>query len=41
MLRPLFRSNHKWAMRRGERQIREYLGAAAVSVRARDPSPKT
>ena len=26
-LRPLFRSNHTWAMRRGERQIREYLGA--------------
>ncbi|HLX33301.1 MAG TPA: SRPBCC family protein [Gaiellaceae bacterium] len=28
VLRPLFRSNHNWAMRRGERQIREYLGAA-------------
>jgi uncharacterized protein YndB with AHSA1/START domain len=27
MLCPLFRSNHKWAMRRGERQIREYLRA--------------
>ena len=27
VLRPLFRSNHNWAMRRGERQIREYLGA--------------
>ena len=26
-LRPLFRSNHNWAMRRGERQIREYLHA--------------
>ena len=26
VLRPLFRSNHNWAMRRGERQIREYLG---------------
>jgi hypothetical protein len=25
VLRPLFRSNHAWAMRRGERQIREYL----------------
>ena len=25
LLRPLFRSNHNWAMRRGERQIREYL----------------
>jgi uncharacterized protein YndB with AHSA1/START domain len=25
VLRPLFRSNHNWAMRRGERQIREYL----------------
>jgi uncharacterized protein YndB with AHSA1/START domain len=28
VLRPLFRSNHNWAMRRGERQIREYLGAS-------------
>ncbi len=27
-LRPLFRSNHSWAMRHGERQVREYLGAA-------------
>jgi len=27
-LRPLFRSNHTWAMRRGERQIREYLGVS-------------
>jgi uncharacterized protein YndB with AHSA1/START domain len=26
-LRPLFRSNHNWAMRRGERQIREFLHA--------------
>ena len=26
-LRPLFRSNHNWAMRRGERQIRDYLHA--------------
>jgi uncharacterized protein YndB with AHSA1/START domain len=26
-LRPLFRSNHNWAMRHGERQIREYLRA--------------
>jgi uncharacterized protein YndB with AHSA1/START domain len=25
LLRPLFRSNHTWAMRRGERQLREYL----------------
>jgi len=25
VLRPLFRSNHNWAMRRGERQIHEYL----------------
>jgi uncharacterized protein YndB with AHSA1/START domain len=25
VLRPLFRSNHNWAMRRGERQIRQYL----------------
>ena len=24
-LRPLFRSNHNWAMQRGERQLREYL----------------
>ena len=29
LLRPLFRSNHNWAMRRGERQLREYLGAGA------------
>ena len=27
VLRPLFRSNHNWAMRRGERQIRAYLAA--------------
>jgi uncharacterized protein YndB with AHSA1/START domain len=26
-LRPLFRSNHNWAMQRGERQIRDYLNA--------------
>jgi hypothetical protein len=26
-LRPLFRSNHNWAMRHGERQIGEYLRA--------------
>jgi uncharacterized protein YndB with AHSA1/START domain len=26
-LRPLFRSNHNWAMRRGERQLRDYLCA--------------
>jgi uncharacterized protein YndB with AHSA1/START domain len=26
-LRPLFRSNHNWAMRHGERHIREYLRA--------------
>jgi len=25
VLRPLFRSNHNWAMRRGERQLGEYL----------------
>jgi uncharacterized protein YndB with AHSA1/START domain len=25
LLRPLFRSNHTWAMRRGERQLRDYL----------------
>jgi uncharacterized protein YndB with AHSA1/START domain len=28
VLRPLFRSNHNWAMRRGERQLREHLGIA-------------
>jgi len=28
VLRPLFRSNHNWSMRHGERQIREYLGVA-------------
>jgi uncharacterized protein YndB with AHSA1/START domain len=27
-LRPLFRSNHAWAMRRGERRLRDHLGAA-------------
>ncbi len=27
VLRPLFRSNHNWAMRRGERQLRDYLKA--------------
>jgi uncharacterized protein YndB with AHSA1/START domain len=27
VLRPLFRSNHTWAMRRGERQLREYLAS--------------
>ncbi len=26
LLRPLFRANHNWAMKRGERQIRAYLG---------------
>jgi hypothetical protein len=25
VLRPLFRSNHAWAMTRGERQLQEYL----------------
>jgi hypothetical protein len=29
LLRPLFRSNHNWAMRRGERQLREYLAGGA------------
>ena len=29
VLRPLFRSNHNWAMRHGERQIREYLGTGS------------
>lgn len=28
VLRPLFRSNHNWSMRHGERQIREYLGVS-------------
>jgi hypothetical protein len=28
VLRPLFRSNHNWAMRRGERQLREYLSGS-------------
>jgi hypothetical protein len=28
VLRPLFRSNHNWSMRQGERQIREYLDVA-------------
>jgi uncharacterized protein YndB with AHSA1/START domain len=28
VLRPLFRSNHNWAMRHGERQVNEYLGAS-------------
>jgi hypothetical protein len=31
LLRPLFRSNHNWAMRRGERQLREYLRTAGSS----------
>lgn len=25
VLRPLFRSNHNWAMQRGQRQLRQYL----------------
>ena len=29
VLRPLFRSNHNWAMRRGERQLRDYLRSGA------------
>jgi uncharacterized protein YndB with AHSA1/START domain len=34
-LRPLFRSNHTWAMRRGERQLRAYLSAGqAVATSA-------
>jgi uncharacterized protein YndB with AHSA1/START domain len=28
VLRPLFRSNHNWAMRRGERQLRAYLAGS-------------
>lgn len=31
VLRPLFRSNHTWAMRRGERQLRDYLGSGSSS----------
>ena len=34
VLRPLFRSNHTWAMRRGERQLREYLGSGPASESA-------
>jgi hypothetical protein len=31
VLRPLFRSNHNWAMTHGQRQIREYpLGAGSA-----------
>jgi uncharacterized protein YndB with AHSA1/START domain len=29
VLRPLFRSNHNWAMHRGERQLREHLRRSA------------
>jgi uncharacterized protein YndB with AHSA1/START domain len=29
VLRPLFRSNHTWAMRRGERQLRDYLSGSS------------
>jgi hypothetical protein len=29
VLRPLFRSNHAWAMTRGERQIRDYLASGS------------
>ena len=29
VLRPLFRSNHTWAMTRGERQIRDYLASGS------------
>jgi uncharacterized protein YndB with AHSA1/START domain len=28
LLRPLFRSNHNWAMERGERRLREHLASA-------------
>jgi uncharacterized protein YndB with AHSA1/START domain len=28
VLRPLFRSNHNWAMRRGERQLNEHLASS-------------
>jgi hypothetical protein len=27
VLRPVFRSNHTWAMRRGKRQLGEYLAS--------------
>jgi len=30
VLRPLFRSNHNWAMRRGERQLQAFLDAGAA-----------
>ena len=29
LLRSLFRANHNWAMRRGERQIRDYLATTS------------
>ena len=31
VLRPLFRSNHTWAMRRGERRLRGYLAGCPVA----------
>jgi hypothetical protein len=30
VLRPLFRANHRWTMRRGERHIADYLGRRAT-----------
>jgi len=36
VLRPLFRANHNWTMRRGERHIADYL-ASRSSTAARDP----
>jgi uncharacterized protein YndB with AHSA1/START domain len=32
VLRPLFRSNHVWAMKHGERQLREYLAGTGFSL---------
>ncbi len=29
LLRPLFRANHVWAMKRGERQLRDYLATGS------------
>ena len=36
VLRPLFRANHNWTMRRGERHIADYL-ASRSSTAAREP----
>ncbi|MFN0155025.1 MAG: SRPBCC family protein [Gaiella sp.] len=34
MLRPLFRWNHRWAMRHGERNIRELTAPLVAAIRA-------